>query len=942
MAADDQTIETKSMVGQTLSHYRLLEKIGAGGMGQVYLAEDTKLRRKVAVKLLLDDLTKDEERRKRFVQEARAAAAVDHPNLASIFDIGEEDGRTFIVMEYVPGTSLRKALVGNAFELERAVRVSRRIAGALEKVHANGVIHRDLKPENILITEDGDPKLIDFGLAKLVENTSEEIVESSDDDLTHSLVLTSGAMVMGTTAYMSPEQACGAPVDARADIFSFGAVFYEMVAGRRAFQRDSDVKTLSAVLREPPPPIKNVPGRLKKRLDEVCQRAMAKKPEDRYQSVREFADAIESASASVERKFAVPIKVLAAAAAGIAVLVAGGWWLGSRPPAEEPEPPQPVSVLVGDFENRTGDTVFDGALEQAIGIGLEGASFISTYPRSDARKQAASIDGVETGELDARLTQLVCRSVGIKVAVMGDIEPVGSAYQIRVRAMDPVSSEVIAEAVQTSVSKTEVLRTSDALAREIRAQLRDQGNASTVELEGETFTTSSLEAMRAYSSAQESYQAGRYAEAIAGYREAIELDPEFGRAYSGLASQLSNLGEAEEAERYYQEALSRLEGMTERGKHRTRGAYYLFTRDHRRAIQEFRALVEKFPADTAGHSNLALSQFFARDMRGALEAGRRASELFPDNLLYANNLALYAMYASDFERAEAGARAALAINPAYGKAFVALALSQLAQGQLSESEETYRSLARDAASERETAWSPIGLADLAMYRGDADAALEILQPQAPGELTGTAARRLAMAAEAYEWMGRRDEAVDLARRAAAVSNRTSVLVPIARLYVGMERLDDADKIATELAERLQAEAQAYARVIRGEILMKDGAYRDAVRTFREAEDLADTWLGRFGLGRAYLGAEAFAEALSELERCVDRRGEASAIFLDDLPSYHYFPQVHYYMGRAQEGLGSSGAARSYARYVDIRGTSTADPLLADTKRRLGETESAAQ
>lgn len=938
MAADDRkTVETKSMVGRTLSHYRLLKKIGSGGMGQVYLAEDFKLRRKVAVKLLSDDVMRDEEHKKRFVQEARAAAAVDHPNLAAIFDVGEDDSRTFIVMEYVRGVSLRSALVSKKFDTQQSTKMARQIAEALVKVHANGIIHRDLKPENILITEEGHPKLIDFGLAKLIERTSEEILQASDDSQTHSVLLTHEGLLMGTAAYMSPEQARGDVVDARTDIFSFGAILYEMLAGKPAFRRGTLEETLGAVLSQPPPPMTGGHGRVPDGLRVICAKALEKQPENRYQSFSELTAALSGVCDSLYARTLSKSTLALGAAAGMVLLVLGWWFLPSQSVGTA-LPVEPVSVLVGDFENLTGDALFDGALEQAIGIGLEGASFVSTYPRADARKQAATIDGVDSGSLDDRLTQLVCRSLGIKIALLGSIESRGSSYEIQLRALDAVDSRVVADAVESNVSKSDVLRAADQLAREIRSGLRGSGRETERDIQGETFTTASLESMHAYSVAQDLYQQGRYNEAIDEYRKAIAYDPEFGRAYSGLASQLANLGEAAEAERYYQEALSRIDGMTERGRHRTRGAYYLFTRDHRRAIQEFSALVEKFPLDTAGHNNLALASFFARDMKGALEAGRRASKIYPDNLLYANNLALYALYAGNFESAERGAQAALEINPAYGKAFVALGLSQLAQGRIIDAQRTYRRLATDAASARETAWAPIGLADVALYSGNAESAVNFLQPRIPeeiaGELSGAAAAKLAMLAQAYLAKGRRLDALDSARRAVALSPRTSVLTSAALLYVEAGAIEDASAIAERLSDGIQAEAHAYAEVIDGEVLLKSEDYSRAIQSFRRAEELADTWLGRYGLGRAYLGAGAFAEAHAELDRCIQRRGEVTAVFLDDIPSYHRFPDVYYYLGVAQEGLSSTGARNSYESYLAIRGESGSDSLVADARLRL--------
>ena len=569
------------MIGKTLSHYTILEPLGKGGMGEVYLADDLKLKRRVALKVLPRELLQNEERKKRFIQEARAAAAIEHPNIAAIYDVDEADGLSFIAMEYVRGTSLTSHLAKGRLSIDRALHIAGQVADALAKVHERGVVHRDLKPDNVLISEEGYVKLIDFGLAKLLEAPFDEEDDASEND-TASMVKTRAGVVMGTVSYMSPEQARAAPVDSRSDIFSFGILLYEMLTGETPFKRDSQLETLSAILRDPPPPMK-LEGRYApkpKRLEKIVNKALAKDRDQRYQDFRslgsELAD-VRSGIASDSTPLGTRLRL---ATSGLAILLVlalvAGWFVVRKPPVVGAQ--EPISVLVADFENGTGEELFDGALEQAMAIGLEGASFVTTYSRADAREEAGRIDPSSRGMLDERLAQLVCRGIGIKVAVAGAIESNGDEYAIRVRALDPVTSEVITEASESGVSKADVLRVSDRLATQLRRRLGERSDGSTAALEGETFVTSSLEAMKAYADAQELYKTGNIEEAIDAYRKAIAHDPEFGRAYSGIASNLSNLGQRDEALRYYELALTKIDRMTERGKHRTRGAYYLFTR----------------------------------------------------------------------------------------------------------------------------------------------------------------------------------------------------------------------------------------------------------------------------------------------------------------------------------------------------------------------------
>jgi eukaryotic-like serine/threonine-protein kinase len=932
------------MLGTTVSHYRVLEKIGAGGMGEVYLAEDTRLRRQVALKLLPPDLTRDPERRQRFMQEARAAAAIEHPHIAAVYDIGEVDERTFIAMEYVRGQSLRAAIAIRKLSLPQALELARQVAEGLAKVHERGLVHRDLKPENIMVSEDGYAKIIDFGLAKLLEPLADTEADEAASAATASQleVRTRAGQVLGTVAYMSPEQARGAAVDARSDIFAFGVVLYEMLSGHDPFKRPSAVETLSAILRDTPPPLRLPEARTPPELHAILQKALAKDPAERYQGMRELlADLVR-----LRERMARPMARSSAWAwvAGAALLAAAltalaSWSIRRAATARAPEP---MSVLVADFENRTGDAVFDGALEQALGIGLEGASFITAYGRPQARRRAAELDKSASGRLDARLAQLVCRSDGIKVAVAGSIARQGSGYRLEASATDPVTSERVAEAERTVDTKAEVLKAADRLAADLRRRLGDKAPAGARALAGETFTTGSLDAMSAYSRGQELAYQGRSDEAMAEYRKAIAHDADLGRGYAGLAVLLANLGEREQAEREFQAALSRLDRMTDREKYRTRGAYYLLRQEHVKAAEEFEALVREYPADTAGHANLALAYFYAGDMARALEQGRRAVEIHPRHVVQRNNVALYALYAGDFEAADKEARAVLELNPAFEKAWLALALAQVGRDQLGPARDTYEKLRQ--VSPRGASFASLGLADLALYEGRPEAARPLLEAGieadvAQGNATAAAHKRAALAAVLLQ-LDRGREALAAAEAAQAASRREGVLVPVARVYLEAGRETPALGLASELSKQWQSAPQAYGRLIEGEARLRRGRAREALDLFQQAQKVSDTWLGRLDLGLAYLALGAHAEAHSEFEACLKRRGEAAAVFLDDLPSFRYLPPVHYYLGRAQEELHSPQASESYRRFLAIR-SSAADALAADARRRLDSLAQAA-
>ena len=383
--------------------------------------------------------------------------------------------------------------------------------------------------------------------------------------------------------------------------------------------------------------------------------------------------------------------------------------------------------------------------------------------------------------------------------------------------------------------------------------------------------------------------------------------------------------------------MARIDRMSDREKYRTRGGYYLLVREPQKALEQFNELVRLYPADAAGIANLALAHFYRRDMAHALAEGRRATEIYPKNVPQHNNVALYALYAGDFETAAREARVVLGMNPGFVLAHVALALAQLGQGHPETAAETFRALA--PVSPRGASLSAMGLADLALAEGRAADAIPILEKGIEADLgnrsTEAAAAKLTALADAERRAGRVAAALAAADRAVATSRSAGVLFSAARIFLETGKGTKVLSLADELGKRLEPDAQAYAALIRGEAELARGNAREAIRSFDESKKIADTWLGRFDLGRAYLETGAFPEADAELEQCVRRRGEAMAVFLDDVPSFRYLPPVYYYLGRAQEGLKSPAAADSYKTFLAITGAGRGDPLVADARGRLG-------
>ncbi len=923
-------------VNQRVKHYKILEPIGKGGMGEVYLAKDTILDRKVALKFLSAERQQDPAARQKLLKEARAAAALDHPFICKVYETGEVQGEGFIAMEYVEGQDLKQKLEKEPLSIRESLRITLEIAEALEEAHKRGVLHRDLKPANIMITPQNHVKVMDFGLAKRFLSGEETIAQT----ITQATETEQGTLI-GTLAYMSPEQARGEGIDARSDIFSLGIILQEMIAGNHPFSKASAIETLSSILRDPPPQTQLRPKSINPILAPILRKALAKNREDRYQNMSEFIDAVRNLQKEITGEGRFPLRtwqIGVAAVLVIGMLITGVLLLIRRPPvSQETAEPETISVLVANFQNQTGDAIFDGVLEKALDISLADASFIHIHNRQDALKLAAELDPSAGETLDEELAQLVSRRAGVNVVVGGSIEQRDEGYAVQVWALDTVKSEKVYEDAITIGAKSEILKTADRFAAKLRSNLGHIPADSLQALTKETFTTTSLEAMKAYALAQELDDQGRSEEALNEYLRAIDHDPNFGRAYSGVALMYYNSGRYEEAEVYFKEALKRIDQMTDREKYRDRGLYAIMTRDFKKAIDEFNALLKQYPGDYVIHANLAIAYFYARNMPKAVEEGRLDVRYNPQGVWSHYNLSWYVLAVGDLETAEEESRKALELEPSFEKAYVTLALTQLAKDQPAKAVETYKKL-QDLNSYGRTL-AATGLADLALYQGRLSEAVEILEAAIAFDLengqTYDAAEKCIMLAQAYILQEKKELAVKFASQAVDISDEVDILFSAAQVYLNAGQKQEARTLAAELDRKPQPEPRVYAKLIGGGLSRLRGDIGNAVSLFHEAKDIIDSWIGHLFLGRAYLQAEDYTAAYSEFETCLKRGGEAASVFLNDIPTYHYLPPIYYYLGRAQEGLGSEAASDSYQRFLKIKEKDDgSDPMVQDARRRL--------
>jgi len=921
--------------------YEILQLLGEGGMGAVYKATDHTLDRFVALKVIRPELASNPSILARFKQELLLAHQVTHRNVIRIYDLGEAEGVMFITMEFIEGRDLRSIIrEKNKFAPEEAVEVIQQVCQALDAAHSVGVIHRDLKPQNIMQDGTGRMLVMDFGLARTLEGDG----------------MTQTGAIVGTMEYMSPEQSLGKDLDQRSDIFALGLILYEMLTGKQPFVANSALASLIKRTQERATPVSDVDAQIPGALSGIVSKCLERDLNERYQTTAAILADLNTwkdKRAAGTIKFDAAVKplgrtlpwplitgavtvIILAMAALMAVPSVRHRILGGG--AESGGPHQPVTVLVADFANHTGDPVLDDTLEPMLNVALEGASFVNAYSRGDARKLAKKLPN-PTDKLDEQSARLVAVNQGVNAVITGEISLRGDQYDISAIALDAVSGNVLAKAEVTVADKQEILHDLPRLAAPIREALGDTTPAS-VQFDAVSggFAAASLEAVHQDALGVEEQFAGKFQEAFDSFQKAAELDPKFARAYSGMAAMDQNLGRPQNAVKYMKLAMEHVDRMTERERYRNRGLYYLTTGDWQNCVQEYTQLVTHYPADRVGQNNLATCYTQLRNAPKALEAAQHAVEIVPKGVGQRLNLAFISSFAGDFAASEKEARDALEISPSAAQGYLVLAEAQLGQGQIEKAAERYRQLEEFGPLGVSTATA--GLADLAAYQGKYAEAARILAQGATADVAAKmadgAARKYAALGNMEEMQGHHAAALSDIGKALANSQSTQIKFLAASSYVDAGDLAKAQKLAASLSSELTSEPQAYGKIIEGMIALKRKDAKEAVKQITAANNLLDTWIGRFELGRAYLEAGAFTEADSEFDQCVKRRGEAIELFMDNVPTYAYFPPVYYYQGRVREGMKSEGFADFYKTYLSIRGQSSEDPLVPEIRRRIGQ------
>ena len=922
------------------SRYHIIRALGVGGMGAVYQAWDAELGVAVAIKVIRPEALADPEAaaeiQRRFKRELLLARQVTHKNVVRIHDLGEINGIKYITMTFVDGADLATVLKREGrLPVPKVMRIARDVVAGLLAAHKAGVVHRDLKPANIVIERTGDALIMDFGIARSSSRGAVAPVASAPAGVRQSTApadATRLGAIVGTVEYMAPEQMRGGEVDHRADIYALGLMLYDMLVGRehRGKSAQSAIAELQKRMEQPPPTAKSIVPEIPDALDQLISRCLEPDPANRYATTEELAADLarlgdDGKRIPLPRRFTP--RMIAAAAVLVAALVGGTWWFTRTPPPAKAH--DPISIVIADFRNGTSDSTFGDVMAQTARRALEGATFISAYDRA----KMGSIGVRPPPTLDDAAARAIALKQGFGVVLGGSIQQAGDGYDIAVTATQTVTGNVMTTAKGHASSKDQVLPTATRLMARVRKALGDPTSESAQLFAMRSLTASSPEAVKYYAAAVESQAQAKVEDARQNYLKAVELDPNFGLAYQGLAVTSWNLGRPQEADKYIQQALQHLDTMTDRERFATRGYYDKLIGDNAQCVKEYGDLLARYPADATAHNGRAACFYNLRDMKSAVDELTQAVRMLPNHAGFKTNLALLTALAGDFDAAAREVQA-LPQNPF---TLQVLAYSQTGRGELAPAVETYKKIAATGPAGASTAAS--GLGDLAIYEGRFSDGIQILEQGSAADLSAKnpnkAAIKLTSAAYAQLLGGHRPQAIAAADKALAASTSMAVRFLAGRVYAQAGALDKAKAQSASLQSELPTQPRAYGRIIEGLIALNDKKPRDAIRVLNDANGMLDTWFGRFDLGRAYLAAGALPQADAEFDRAIGRRGEALTL-MDEGPTFGYFPPVYYYQGRVRQGLNTASFADAYRKYLDIRGKSTEDPLASDARARAGK------
>lgn len=951
------------MEDEKISHYRILEKLGAGGMGEVYLAEDMKLGRKVALKILGEEYTTNRDRLNRFEQEASAASALNHPNILTIHEVGSEDGRHFIATEYIDGKTLRRKMAGSTLEVKEILDISVQVAGALEEAHAAGIVHRDIKPDNIMIRRNGYVKVLDFGLAKLTESTIDRS-PSDGEASTRVLVHTDAGVVMGTSHYMSPEQTRGKPVDARSDIWSLGVVMYEMVAGRFPFDGETSTDVIVAITQKEAPPLARFAPDVPAELDWIVTKALRKDREERYQTIKELltdlrrlkqkiefeAELERSVSpesitrSTISATAAVPTisgrvsptaagttahapssaeylvseikrhKKGAGIIAAVFVLAVGAavFFYFNRAQALTDKD----TIVLADFVNTTGEAVFDGTLKQALAVQLGQSPFLNIYPDERVREALRFMGRSPDDRITKDVAREICQRQGLKALLAGSISSLGSNYVITLDAVNAQTGDSIAREQVEVENKEQVLASLGKASSALRRKLGESLSSITkYEVPVEQATTSSLEALKAFAMGNEERSKGNARESLTFYKRAIELDPNFAMAYARIAVFYGNQGQMESAREYVQKAFELRDRVSERERLYISEKYYNYvTGEMDKSIEVLQTWSRLYPNDFIPHNNLALNYLLVARYEDALKEALEAVRLSPNNTSARDNTIASFIGLGRFDEAEQALNDLRKLNPnsqsvhLYSYMFAFLRRDQSAMDKETEW----------ARGKPEEADFTLSLASTAMFFGQlkkaeelCKRAFELFQSQDRKE---NASQSLLNLGANQSLMRRCDQAKANAKAGLALSRGRFSLTSAALVFATCDDVGQAQSLADE-AVKLSPKDTVIARfvvpVINAAVEKSRGNLPKAIETLEAVRKYDLGFIvglsNNYARGMIYLEQRAGNEAAAEFQKIVDHPG------IDAQSPVH--PLAH--LGLARAAALAGDAAKSRKEYQDF-------------------------
>jgi len=930
--------------------YKILGELGHGGMGEVYLAEDATLARNVALKLLPEETYQNPEARRRFIREAKAAAALDHPYICSVHEVGEAEGRLFFVMEYIEGQTLRQRIARGPVPVQEALQIAIEAGEALQLAHDKGLIHRDIKPANLMLMEKGHVKVMDFGLARPISGAESPGVPG--DLMT---TLTQEGVAPGTPAYMSPEQLQGKKLDQRSDIFSFGVVLYEMLSGVHAFMKETGFTTVSAILNESPRPVADFIKGIPASLEEIISRMLAKDPASRYVSFHDVLIDLRRVQAELPvawkaSKFFKPVRIAAAAGVLVAVVLAAAWLakiLFFKSAAKALAFQERDWILITDFENMTGDTVFDGSLETALTVGIQQSQYVNIFPRSRVRETLKRMRREDVKKLDESIGREVALREGIKGLLACQISKIGEEYLLTGRIVDPNTQAAVFSYASQAKGKDGILGALDGLARKVRRGLGESlSRISRQKLPLPSATTSSLEALKYYTG-------GRMASGNTAFKllqQAIELDPEFALAHAELGLKYYLDTNRTKGEEHFQKALSLLDRLTTREKLLIQAFVEDWRGNRDQGIENYRAYLLQYPDDKGVWYRLAYAYQISSRFELGIEAFQKVLALdSSDAGAYVNiatcyqNLGKKAEALENYQKAfqlDPGQATGIYVNNEYGFLLVKV-------GRIPDALKTFEMMVqRSEPSKKVKGFRSLGL--LNMYQGKYSAAQPFFREAIVLDKTlkfslSEIRERLYLASifsqkgqpEGFE---REMKAVHEIQKQVKIEPYFLYLIGRAHARAGqiLEARQQLQELESRLGDLLAASGlirsnqgdQASLHRLKGEVELTEKKYDEAINSLSMA---------------ARMGADEIEENLAYALRQkgdLDKAIEKYLEFLKVEP-LGYEPQeswilAHFQLGKLYEQKGQpEEAVKYYERFLEIWKDADLDlPALIEAKKQL--------